>query len=105
MKIGHIVIGILIASISVLAQAGDVAAGKTRSVACMACHGEDGIGTHPIYPNIAGQKEAYLLKSLKAYKDGTRSNELMGRMAKILSDADMENLAAYYSSLKNQTPP
>ncbi len=53
-----------------------------------------------MWPNIAGQKEQYMVKQLKAFKDGTRKDPLMSGQAVQLSDADMENLAAYFASLK-----
>ena len=56
-----------------------------------------------MYPNLAGQNEAYLVKALKDYRDGHRKNELMNRMSALLSDTDMKNLAAYYSSLNPTT--
>lgn len=85
-------------------QAGDAAAGKTKSAVCMACHGADGIGIADIYPNIAGQKAAYLESSIKAYRDGVRTGgnaALMTPMVAALSDEDIADLAAYYSSLGN----
>ena len=82
-----------------VAQAGDAAAGKVKSAICIACHGADGIGTTNMNPNLAGQKEAYLVKATRAYRDGTREDPMMGALSKALSDADIDNLAAYYSSL------
>ena len=82
------------------AMAGDVAAGKAKSATCAGCHGGNGISMVPTYPNLAGQKEQYLAKSIKAYRDGTRTDPTMNAMAKPLSDADIDNLAAYYASLK-----
>jgi len=79
--------------------AGDVAAGKSRAASCSGCHGANGISANPLWPNLAGQKEAYLVKQLKAFRDGTRSDPMMTPMAKPLSGADIENLAAYFSSL------
>lgn len=79
--------------------AGDAAAGKSKSVACAACHGADGISTNDLWPNLAGQKEGYLVVQLKAFRDGQRSNPMMAPMAAPLSDADIDNLAAYFSSL------
>ncbi len=67
---------------------------------CAACHGTNGVGTAPIYPNLNGQKKAYLLKQLQAFKSGLRKDPAMAPMAKILSDKDMEELASYYSKLK-----
>lgn len=83
--------------------AGDAAAGKAKAAVCAACHGANGISAIPTYPNLAGQKEAYLLSSLKAYKAGQRTGgqaPVMQGQAMALSDADMANLAAYYASLK-----
>jgi len=85
------------------ANAGDINAGKAKSAVCAACHGAQGISTAPIYPNLKGQKETYLASALKAYKAGQRGggmSMLMTPQAANLSDADIANLAAYYSSLK-----
>lgn len=80
--------------------AGDAAAGKAKSVMCAACHGAAGISAIPIYPNLASQKEAYLVKQLTEFKSGKRDNAIMKGMVMALTPTDMENLAAYYSSLK-----
>ncbi len=65
---------------------------------CVACHGNDGIGIMPEYPNLAGQHADYLEHSLKAYRAGQRKNAVMGGMAAALTDKDISELAAYYSS-------
>ncbi|MEW6983864.1 cytochrome c [Colwelliaceae bacterium 6471] len=80
--------------------AGDVAAGKAKSGVCAACHGAAGISAIPMYPNLAGQKEAYLAKQLKDFKSGARKDPIMAPMAMGLSDEDVANIAAYYASLK-----
>ncbi|MDF2177841.1 cytochrome c [Aliiglaciecola sp. CAU 1673] len=80
-------------------QAADIAAGKAKSATCVVCHGSNGISVIPMYPNLAGQKEQYLVLQLKAYRDGERKNMVMTPMAKPLSDEDIANLAAYYASL------
>ncbi|MEZ5583569.1 MAG: c-type cytochrome [Candidatus Competibacteraceae bacterium] len=59
------------------AQAGDVAAGKAKSIACLACHGSDGIGTNPQRPNLAGQKSHYLIQQLHAFRDGKQVDPAM----------------------------
>ncbi len=85
------------------ALAGDVAAGKAKSAICAACHGADGIAVIPGYPNLRGQNEKYLVSSMKAYKGKQRTGGLaavMQAQASLLSDTDIENLAAYYASLK-----
>ncbi|GGD62419.1 c-type cytochrome [Lacimicrobium alkaliphilum] len=80
-------------------MAADIDAGKTKSSTCANCHGRNGISAIPMYPNLAGQKEAYLAIALKAYRDGTRKNMVMGPMAQQLSDEDIADLAAYFASL------
>jgi len=85
---------------SSLAVAGDIAAGKAKSTTCIACHGSAGISSNPIWPNLAGQKKQYLVQQIKAFKSGARKNASMAPMVQALSDTDIENLAAYYSSLK-----
>jgi len=87
----------LILSVSANA-AGDAAAGKSKSVVCAACHGATGTSPNAMWPNLAGQKAPYLVKQLKAFKSGARKDPMMGPMAMPLSDQDMENLAAYFSS-------
>ncbi len=90
---------VLVAAANV-AQAADAAAGKAKSATCAGCHGATGHSVVPTYPNLAGQKEAYLVKQLKAFKDGSRKDPTMNAMVAALSDADMANLAAYFSSQK-----
>ena len=91
---------ITLAASANVAFAADAAAGKAKSASCAGCHGANGISAVPTYPNLAGQKEAYIVATLKGFRDGTRKNATMEPMAKPLSDADIENLAAYFSSLK-----
>ncbi|MDE1943421.1 MAG: c-type cytochrome [Betaproteobacteria bacterium] len=76
---------------------GNPVLGKTLAAQCAACHGPDGHSVNPEWPNLASQHAGYLLKSLQAFKAGTRTNEMMSGMAAGLSDADMENLSAYFS--------
>jgi cytochrome c553 len=97
----------LVACSTVAAAAGDAAAGKKVMLKCQVCHGKDGLARLPEAPNIAGQKEAYLVKALTAFKAGERKNEQMTVVLKGLSDEDIANVAAYYSSIKItvQVPP
>ena len=83
------------------ATAADLAAGeKLATERCAACHGKDGnTPIDPSYPRISGQHEDYLVHSLRAYKQDQRKHAIMGAQAKLLSRADMENLAAYYAQL------
>ena len=80
--------------------AGDAAAGKGKSALCAACHGAAGVSAIPMYPNLAGQKEAYLVKQIKDFKSGARKDPVMAPMAMAIADADIENISAYFSSLK-----
>ena len=82
------------------AQAGDAAAGKAKSANCTGCHGMNGKSSSPTNPNLAGQKEAYLVKAIKAYRDGQRKDPMMSSMVSGLSDADIADLAAFYASVK-----
>jgi cytochrome c553 len=79
--------------------AGDAAAGKAKAATCAGCHGANGISANNLWPNLKGQKADYLVKQLKAFRDGQRQDPMMGGMAKSLSDADIANVAAYFSSL------
>ncbi|WP_321282180.1 cytochrome c [Vibrio sp.] len=82
--------------------AGDVTTGQAKSAVCAACHGADGIATIPGYPNLKGQNAQYIMSSIKAYKNKERNGGLaavMQAQASLLSDDDIANLAAYYSSL------
>ena len=80
-------------------MAGDAAAGKIRAASCGACHGANGISSNDLWPNLAGQKEGYLVSQITAFRDGGRQNPMMSPMATGLTDADIANLAAYYASL------
>lgn len=82
---------------------GDPEAGKAISQTCVACHGADGNSANPQWPKIAGQHARYLHESLMAYKSGERQNALMAGQAAMLSEQDMQNLAAYYAS-ESMTP-
>ena len=55
-----------------VAVAGDAAAGKAKTAVCVGCHGPDGNSTNPIWPKLAGQHAAYLVKALKDFKSGVR---------------------------------
>lgn len=102
MKLRTFLIAGVIAAMPFAAQAGDAAAGKAKAAACAGCHGANGKSIAPNYPNLAGQNAAYLESALKAYRDGQRSAgqaAIMKGMAAPLSDADISDLAAYFSSL------
>ena len=82
------------------AEAGDAAAGRKKAVQCQACHGLDGISKLPEAPHIAGQPEQYIIKSLRAYRQGERKDEMMTLVVKQLSLQDIDDLAAYYAAIE-----
>ena len=82
-------------------NAANIAAGKEKAIiTCAACHGHAGVSHNDNWPNLAGQKNGYLIKQIKAFRDGKRVDPLMAPMVRTLSDTDVDNIAAYYSSLK-----
>ena len=90
---------LLLTGFMVPANAADIEAGKTKAFVCTSCHGADGVSVSAAIPNLAGQKTAYLAKQLKAFKDGSRKDSLMNAIASQLDAADIDNLAAFWSSL------
>ena len=79
---------------------GDPEAGKTQSIVCAACHGQDGAtGIDPSYPNLAGQNERYLFDQLKMIQTNERAIVLMTGQLIGKTEKDLKNLAAYYASL------
>jgi cytochrome c553 len=93
----------LIAWIAGSGDTGDTATAESAArvapaAACIACHGADGEGVIPQPPTLAGQEADYLEYALHQYKDGTRSGTVMGAFTASLSDADIAQLAKFYSS-------
>ena len=98
----HILTSVILTLLSIniaVAASGDADTGKVKAASCAACHGADGIGAADNYPNLAGQHSDYIVKQLKAFKSGDRKDPLMGSMAAPLSEQDMADVAAYFSSL------
>ena len=83
--------------------AGDASAGKGKAALCAACHGADGNSPVDMFPKLAGQGEAYLVKQLNEFKSGVRNNAVMAPMVASLSNQDMADLAAYYAG-QNSAP-
>lgn len=80
------------------AAKGNTDAGKSKAEPCKACHGDGGISVSPDFPKLAGQHADYLATVLRHYKLGKRKNPIMAGQAATLSEADMLDLAAYYSA-------
>ncbi len=82
---------------------GDVNLGKSKASTCFACHGSNGNSTNPMYPVLAGKDADYIFTQLKAFKSGTRTAgnaAIMKPFALALSEQDMKNLAAFFSTQK-----
>ncbi|MBG6074579.1 cytochrome c [Polaromonas sp. CG_9.11] len=83
------------------ALAADINAGKAKaSATCAVCHGAQGMSSLPNAPHLAGQPQIYLAEQLKNYRSGKRTHEVMGVVAKPLSDAEIDNLSGWYASLQ-----
>ena len=105
MKKLFVLFAIVLSSNYAYAVEGDAEAGQIKSTTCGACHGPDGNSMIPMNPKIAGQHAGYLYKQLQEFKlagqtggQEGRNNAVMNGMAMPLSDQDMKDLAAYYSS-------
>lgn len=96
------VAGAAMAVSGAVAAQGDAAAGKQKAAACAACHGVDGNSANPEWPKIAGLGADYFVKQLMAFQQGQRKNPLMTPVAQGLSEQDMKDLAAYYTTLTMQ---
>jgi cytochrome c553 len=82
-----------------LLAAGSIENGKQKAATCFACHGADGNSIDPQYPRLAGQYNMYLQQALNEYKNGQRDNAIMKGFVAQLSDQDIQDVAAYFSSL------
>ncbi|MEW5755377.1 MAG: c-type cytochrome, partial [Pseudomonadota bacterium] len=101
--------GIAVAALTTVVVAHDaaaqnIAAGAAKADSCTGCHGIAGISEYGDWPSLRGQKAEYLVTQLTDYREGRRENPIMKRVAQALSDADIADLAAYFSSLA-LTPP
>ena len=78
---------------------GDVKAGRQKALQCQTCHGLDGQAKLPEAPNLAGQSDIYLVKTLNDYRSGARRHDMMSLVARNLKDEDIADLAAYYAAI------
>lgn len=83
---------------SALAQ-GNAEAGSQKAQSCAACHGEQGVSASGAFPSLAGQVPGYIATQLNMFKAGERESAQMSPMAMPLSDEDIADLDAYYSTL------
>ncbi len=91
---------LLAAALPGAALAGDAAAGRQKAQMCAVCHGPMGIAAAPETPNLAGEPEGYIGRQLRAFRSGKRQHEVMSVIAKSLSDEDIDNVAAWFNSIK-----
>ena len=77
--------------------AGDPAVGQEKSAVCQGCHGADGNSYSPEWPNLGGQDSRYIVQQLRDFQTGARKNDIMTGMAAGLSEADMADIAAFFS--------
>ena len=85
--------------------AGNVTTGRQKALQCQACHGLDGLSKLPEAPNLGGQPEPYLVKSLNDFRKGIRKNDMMTLVVQQLSDQDVADLAAFYAAIEVTTKP
>ncbi|MCH2347906.1 MAG: cytochrome c4 [Pseudomonadales bacterium] len=99
-KVVIVIVSVFIGSASVqLAFAqGDAAVGQSKAALCATCHGAEGNSEFPMNPKLAGQNATYITKQLMDYKSGVRSNPTMSAMVLNLSEQDMQDISAWYSS-------
>lgn len=103
-RLTRIALACLLAGIMGSAQA-DVQTGRVKARACAVCHGEFGISILPLAPNLAGQPAIYLTEQLRAYRSGVRLNEMMSVIAKPLTDAEIADITAWFSSVVIEAKP
>lgn len=86
------------------ALAQDIEAGRKKSEACAACHGQNGSSTIPQFPVLAGQTARYLYLQLRDFKEGRRTEPSMAPFVAPLSREDMFDLAAFFAAQKPRHP-
>ena len=83
-----------------VAAGGTDGAGFDKALACTACHGPNGISVNAAWPTLAGQHEDYIYNSIMQYKEGKRTDPVMGAQAQLIAAEDVALLAKYFASLE-----
>jgi cytochrome c553 len=96
---------IVAATASSPAMAADAKAGRVKAGPCVACHGDNGLSVQPNAPHLAGQPAMYIADQLRQFRTGKRPSEVMAVIAKPLSDADIDDMAAWYASIRLEARP
>ena len=94
--------GLLCAGLATPALSADLSAGAKVAQSCMMCHGDNGLSSMVGTPSLAGQQEIYLANQLRQFRDGKRHNEVMNVIAKPLSDAEIDAVAAWFAQFEVQ---
>lgn len=81
-----------------VAPAADAEAGRQKAQTCVACHGPGGNSVNPIMPSLAGQPKQFIVTQLFMFREGNRKDQQMSPMARDLTNADLNDLAAYFSA-------
>jgi cytochrome c553 len=87
-----------LSSMNFVQAEGNIEIGRALSTQCSTCHGIEGMSNSEQFPNIAGQKEAYLISTLEQYKSGERTNGTMAAIVGPLNTQNIKDLAAYFAS-------
>jgi cytochrome c553 len=99
-RINRMILIVICAMSPLAGQAGDPKAAQAQATSlCAGCHGPKGISSNPLWPNLAGQKEQYLIKQMEDYKTGRRTDPVMAPLAQTLDERAIADLAAYFASL------
>lgn len=99
----HIALSVFLGIFSFTASAADINVGKNQSAVCQGCHGSEGFSAGPMFPNLAGQGRVYLETQLKRFKAVERVSPTMNSVAEELTEDEIRNLAAYFSSLPSKS--
>jgi len=94
----------LVALPMMVSAAGDASRGESLVTenGCNACHGPDGNSQATNFPILAGQYEDYLVQAMEQYRSGSRKNPIMGPASSGLTDEDIADLAAWFSSQESK---
>lgn len=93
-----------LASVTLLVAAcdrpSDISGGEQLAIdaGCVQCHGTNGVGTGPTFPNLNGQRANYMYDQLQRYRSGERVDPVMNIQARDLTNAEIDLLSRYYAA-------
>jgi len=82
----------------------DADAGRQKADVCVACHGPGGNSANPAVPTLAGQPQQFIVTQLFMFREGKRKDAQMSPFAANLSNADLNDLAAYFTAQPHAPP-